>query len=128
MIYYSYQEYREQKLVIYQSAIDEWETKRRTEFNGLQITVSHNSVRSNTFEEWSSANHMHVLDHDSYGELPTYAPMMYHLFQNASEVGFTETYSNFNTSLVLDIPLEITDGSKTSTVLLSDIPPYFRGV
>jgi hypothetical protein len=124
MIIYSSKFKREERLQIYESAIKEWQDSKRAEFNDLNITVTRSNDFSNQFAEWNSKDYVRVLEHDYYGTLPTYDPMMYHLFQPSAEFGFGETYDNFNTSKTLDFNLSVSENSISNIIEFSKPYPY----
>lgn len=122
MIIFSAKGKREHSLAIYQTAIDEWNNYRRDEFSNLEIHTIHASTSSSSFDKWDNTNYVRILDHDYYGDLPTYNPLMYHLMQAANEIGFTELYSKFNTSMTVNFDIEITENNDKSVISLSDVP------
>jgi hypothetical protein len=127
MIIYSSKFKREERLQIYESAIEEWQHSKRVEFNDLNITVTRSNDFSNQFDEWNNTDHVRVLEHDYYGTLPTYDPMMYHLFQPSAEFGFVEIHDKFNTSKTLDFNLSVSKNDISNTIEFSKpshINPY----
>ena len=117
---------RETKISFYKDSINEWNDQKRQEFANLNIRVAHNSTTSEAFDEWNDTSQVEVLNHDYYGDLPTYDPLMYHLFDNASDLGFTENYNSFDTSQTTSLEILINDNGVNSTIYLNDVPVMYK--
>ena len=117
---------RETKISFYKDSINEWNDQKRQEFANLNIRVAHNSTTSEAFDEWNDTSQVEVLNHDYYGDLPIYDPLMYHLFDNASDLGFTENYNSFDTSQTTSLEILINDNGVNSTINMNDVPVMYK--